>query len=146
MVCVNFSSHNAKQLVVWPALQRGGRALGVWRHYAFDFIKSVPLAIRTIRSGALSRGAGYIVDFGHWGSLTHISTPESITSDAQSAGLEIIEVVGEVAAAIFLQTRQVILPTGITTFFVRPPLQRLSNDMSVETRQKGIDDESALGG
>ncbi len=97
---VILSSHNAKQLVVWPALRGAGVPRGVWR-LVRSIYKSVPLAIRTIRSGGLSRGAGYIVDFGHWGSLTHVSTPESITSDAQSAGFEIIEVVGEVVGGHF---------------------------------------------
>jgi ubiquinone/menaquinone biosynthesis C-methylase UbiE len=97
---VILSSHNAKQLVVWPALRGAGVPRGVWR-LVRSIYKSVPLAIRTISSGALSRGAGYIVDFGHWGSLTHVSTPESIASDARSAGLEIIEVVGEVVGGHF---------------------------------------------
>ena len=97
---VILSSHNAKQLVVWPALRGAGVPRGVWR-LVRSIYKSVPLLVRTIRSGALSRGAGYIVDFGHWGSLTHVSTPESIASDAQPAGLEIIEVVGEVVGGHF---------------------------------------------
>jgi ubiquinone/menaquinone biosynthesis C-methylase UbiE len=90
---VIFSSHNAKQLFVWPALRGAGLLRGGWRLLR-SIYKSVPLAIRTIRSGGLSRGTGYVVDPGHWGSLTHVSTPESIASDAQLAGFEIAEVIG----------------------------------------------------
>ena len=97
---VILSSHNAKHLVVWPALRGAGVPRGVWRLMR-SIYKSIPLAIRTIRSGGLSQGEGYIVDFGHWESLTHVSTPESVTSDAQSAGFEVIEVVGEVVGGNF---------------------------------------------
>jgi ubiquinone/menaquinone biosynthesis C-methylase UbiE len=90
---VIFSSHNAKQLLVWPALRGAGMPRWIWRLLR-SIYKSVPLAIRTIRSGGLSRGTGYVVDPGHWGSLTHVSTPESVASDAQLAGFEIAEVVG----------------------------------------------------
>jgi len=88
-----FSSHNAKQLAQYPSLAGASASRRVWR--SFRALARTPfVAYRALRSNAFFAGCGYVHDPVHGGLRLHVSTPESITRDAQSAGLSVVEVVG----------------------------------------------------
>jgi SAM-dependent methyltransferase len=89
---VIISSHNAKVLGVYPQLSDVGPLKKLWR-LARSVLVSARLSVRTLRSPAYRRGAGFITDPVHGGLFIHVSTPESIARDAAAAGLEIVEIV-----------------------------------------------------
>jgi len=88
-----FSSHNARQLGIWP-IYRGASALqAAWRTLR-ALGKSAAIAGRTLRSGAYARGEGYIQDPVHGGGIrTYVSTPAAFRPQLALAGLRIIEIV-----------------------------------------------------
>jgi SAM-dependent methyltransferase len=87
------SSHNARHLLVHPVLVGVPAHKKAWR-VARAVVKSVPLALRNLRSGLYRRGHGFTTDPVHGGHYMHASTPESMARDAAAAGLRVVEHVG----------------------------------------------------
>jgi ubiquinone/menaquinone biosynthesis C-methylase UbiE len=90
---VIFSSHNAKNLGIYPRLNGADPLRKVWR-VARTALRSPPIAVRALLSKAFHEGAGYVLDPVHGGLYTHVSTPASIARDARLAGLSVVETVG----------------------------------------------------
>jgi SAM-dependent methyltransferase len=87
---VILSSHNAEVLVATPDLRGAKGARYLWR-LAYAAYRSLGVMRRTVFSRAFYEGSGYIFDPTHGGIHTHVSTPQSIARDAESAGLELVE-------------------------------------------------------
>lgn len=87
-----FSSHNARQLVLWPTLAGAKPHQVAWRVLR-SVGKSLAIALRTLRSGTFSRGEGYVIDPVHGGIHTYVSTPATVQPQVARAGLKLLEVV-----------------------------------------------------
>jgi SAM-dependent methyltransferase len=87
------SSHNARVVGVWPALEGADLPRTVWRIVRAGML-SVRLSIRMLLSSAFWRGSGFIMDPVHGGLRVHVSTPASIARDCAAAGLVIVEQIG----------------------------------------------------
>ncbi len=87
-----FSSHNARQLAIWPQLHDAKPYQIAWR-VARCTVKSASIATRRITSGTFFRGRGYIVDPTHGGLRTFVSTPSVMTGELVRSGFTLIETV-----------------------------------------------------
>jgi SAM-dependent methyltransferase len=88
-----FSSHNARQLGIWPVYQGASASQAAWRTVR-ALGKSAVIAGRTLRSGAYVRGEGYIRDPVHGGGIrTYVSTPAAFRPQLARTGLRIVEIV-----------------------------------------------------
>jgi hypothetical protein len=87
--CIILSAHNAKQLVSLPNFTNATGLRAIWR-VLYSTWKTAQVGGRALRSGVFWRGEGYIKDTGHWGSMTYVSTPQTIKRDAESAGLRLV--------------------------------------------------------
>ncbi len=87
-----FSSHNARQLGIWPQLEGARLHQQLWRSVR-AVGKSLSIALRRITSGAFGRGEGYVMDPVHGGLRTFVSTPHTVRLDLARAGLELLETV-----------------------------------------------------
>lgn len=88
-----FSSHNARELVVPPALSGARFHQVVWRAIR-SFFKSASVAWRNLSGGVFARGEGYLIDPVHGGLLTYMSTPKTMEPQLHAAGFRVLEVVG----------------------------------------------------
>ncbi len=87
-----FSSHNAKMLLNLPSLDNAGLIRKVWK-LARAAVKTMPVAVHLLTSGAFHAGAGYYLDPAHGGIRGYCSTPELIELDIHSAGFQPLEVI-----------------------------------------------------
>lgn len=88
-----FSSHNARQLAVWPELHTAHGHQIPWRIIR-AFFKSFAVAKRTLGSGVFAAAQGYIHDPVHGGLHTYTSTPLTMVPQLRDAGFEVMEIVG----------------------------------------------------
>lgn len=87
-----FSSHNARQLAVWPQLTNAKPHQALFRSVR-AFGKSVGVALRTIKSGAYAKGEGYLNDPVHGGMYHYVSTPQTMLPQLVRAGFTVLECV-----------------------------------------------------
>ena len=87
-----FSSHNARQLGVWPQLE-GAKAYQIAWRVVRSVGKSVAIAARCIMTGAFREGQGYILDPVHGGLRTFVSTPATLGPELHKAGFDLLETV-----------------------------------------------------
>jgi SAM-dependent methyltransferase len=87
-----FSSHNARQLVLWPTLAAAKPHQFAWRVLR-SAGKSLGVALRSLRGGTFTRGDGYVIDPVHGGIRTYVSTPATVRPQLDRAGLKLREVV-----------------------------------------------------
>lgn len=87
-----FSSHNARQLALWPSL-RGARPHQVAWRLLRSLARSPAVGLRTLRSGAFAHGEGFIEDPVHGGMRLYVSTRRAFAPQLAAAGLEVLEVV-----------------------------------------------------
>jgi SAM-dependent methyltransferase len=88
-----FSSHNARTLGLWPQLAQANPLQIIWRILRALW-KSIVISRRTQANGVYQAGEGYIHDPVHGGLKTYVSTPETIRSQIEAAGLKLVETVG----------------------------------------------------
>jgi SAM-dependent methyltransferase len=87
------SSHNARAIGVWPQLKTARGVQIPWRIIR-SFYASARLAARTLSHPAFWKGSGYGVDPVHGGLATYSSTPRTFAPQVESAGLEVVDVIG----------------------------------------------------
>lgn len=87
-----FSSHNARQLVLWPTLAGAKPHQFAWRVLR-SAGKSLAIALRSLRCGTFMRGAGYVIDPVHGGIRTYVSTPATVQPQLARTGLKLLEAV-----------------------------------------------------
>jgi SAM-dependent methyltransferase len=87
-----FSSHNARYMLFRPVLRGANPIQIIWRCCHALYASSL-LAGGLLLSGALHNGAGYVASPVEGGLRLFYSTPERITSEGQSAGFRVIEIV-----------------------------------------------------
>jgi SAM-dependent methyltransferase len=88
-----FSSHNARQLAIWPVLANARPHQVVWRVLRSVF-KSLGIAARSLTSGAYAIGQGYLRDPDLGGFDIYTSTPRTMVPQLNAVGLEVVEIVG----------------------------------------------------
>jgi len=88
-----FSSHNPQALGVLPLLA-GARGMQIPWRILYSLFASLRLTWRSVRGDAFWRGGGYLLDSVHGGLVMYAATPEKLSPQIQSAGLEVLEIVG----------------------------------------------------
>ena len=87
------SSHNARAIGVWPQLKTARGAQIPWR-IIYSFYASARLATRSLSNAAFWKGSGYVLDPVHGGLVIYLSTPRTFAPQVESAGLEVVDLVG----------------------------------------------------
>jgi SAM-dependent methyltransferase len=87
------SSHNARAIGVWPQLKTARGAQIPWR-IIYSLYASARLAARSLSNAAFWKGSGYVLDPVHGGLVIYLSTPRTFASQVESAGLEVVDLVG----------------------------------------------------
>ena len=87
------SSHNAQAIGVWPQLKTAHGIQIPWR-ILYSLYASARLAARHLSHAAFWKGSGYVLDPVHGGLVTYLSTPSTFVPQVESAGLEVVDLVG----------------------------------------------------
>ena len=88
-----FSVHNAKSIIFRPDLEGlNWSRVACWLLYSI--YQSIRFIIQKGTNLAFWRGDGYIVDPVHGGLLTHVSTPEHVTSELTRCEFNLVTIVG----------------------------------------------------
>jgi SAM-dependent methyltransferase len=87
------SSHNAQAIGVWPQLKTAHGIQIPWR-ILYSLYASARVAARHLSHAAFWKGSGYVLDPVHGGLVTYSSTASTFAPQVESAGLEVVDVVG----------------------------------------------------
>jgi ubiquinone/menaquinone biosynthesis C-methylase UbiE len=88
-----FSSRNARVIGVWPQLRTARGVQVPWR-IVYSLYASLRLAARSLSQAAFWKGSGYLLDPVHGGLVHYSSTPPTFAPQVESAGLEVVDVLG----------------------------------------------------